>query len=576
MLEHGDAVRDSVPLGGGPAHGVDAIKADPHQVLDERFTERELADFGAAIELLALHAREGAANAGVVARDGRVDARPLGDLVDVARQRAVGEQVEETLDLGRRIRVRRLANGGTQVLEERGGPVEAEREAAELEARRLVRREDLHGGEVLVLPAVELHHLGQVDGRAVGARALLVDPADALLGEDGGGVDADVRAGEGLGVEAEHVSDLGELDARREGVEDLLAAAGLEAEVGLAALLAGGEDAEAVVLPGGQLVDADLLQHLGGVADEVHGGVGGVGRELLGELDDGTVVVGLDLAEGVGGVLEVLEDGAAVVAGDLRGEGQVALAHGAVDALDEGHAAVEVEAGVGPARLRQLDAEGEEGHAIAAFEAAEHLGGGGEAGGGQLVGVAGQLVEEEHEASGVADADGAEEVGAGVVELRGERGALPVALVEAAPEVGPLGEMVGSDVREGGGGAAQEGDGQRGRLLREVAGLAGELLIGVPGRGLKELGTGLEILGGGFPGAQADGHEVEPALRPGLELRGREARFKGAQAGLVGLQQGLGEPVETGAVTGYQATCDGHEAPPEASTREGRAGSSYS
>ena len=265
-----------------------------------------------------------------------------------------------------------------------------------------------------------------------------------------------------------------------------------------------------------------------------------------------------------------------MVAGDLRGERQVALAHGTVDALDQGNAAVEVEARVGPAGLCEFHAEGEEGHAVGVLEAAEHVGGGGEAGSGELVGVAGKLVEEEDEASGMADADVGEELGAGVVELRGEGGALPVALIEAAAEVGPLGEVVGPDVGERVGRAAEEGDGERGRLLGEVGGLAGKLLVGVPGGRLGKLGAGLEVLGGGLPGAQADGHEVEATPRPALELGGCEARFEGAQATLVGFQQGLGEAVEAGAVAGDEHSGDGHDAPPEASTREGRAGSSYS
>ena len=265
-----------------------------------------------------------------------------------------------------------------------------------------------------------------------------------------------------------------------------------------------------------------------------------------------------------------------MVAGNLGGERQVALAYGPVHTLDEGDAAVEVEARIGPARLRQLHAESEEGHAVGVLEATEHVRGGGEAGRGELVGVTRQFVEEEHETAGVADTDAAEEFGAGVVELRGEGRALPVALVEAAAEVGPLGQVIRSDVREGGGGAAEEGDGQRRRLLGEVAGLAAELLVGVPGGALRQLGSGLEVLASGLPGAQADCHQIEATLRPALELRGREARFKRAQATFVGFEQGLGEPVEAGAVADDQPTGDAHEAPPEASTREGREGSSYS
>ena len=381
-----------------------------------------------------------------------------------------------------------------------------------------MRGEDLHRGEVLLLVVIALHHVGQVDGGALGAGPFLVDPADALLGEHGRGVDADVLAGERLRVEAQHVAHLGQFDAGGEGIEDLLATARLEAEVGLTALAAGGEDAEPSSLPGGQLVDAHLLQHLGGVADEVHGRVGGVGGELLGQFDDGAVVVRLDLAESMGGVFEVLEHGAVVVAGHLGGERQIALAHGTVDTLDEGDSAVEVEARVGPARLRQLHPEGEEGQAVGVLQAAKHVRGGGEAGGSELVGVARKLVEEEHEPSRMAHADSPEELGAGIVELGGEGGALPVALIEAAAEVGPLRQVVRADVRERRGRAAEEGDSQRRRLLGEVAGLAAELLVGVPGGAFRHLRSGLEVLGGGFPGAQADGHQVEAALRPALEL----------------------------------------------------------
>ena len=51
--------------------------------------------------------------------------------------------------------------------------------------------------------------------------------------------------------------------------------------------------------------------------------------------------------------------------------------------------------------------------------------------------MAGEFVDKDDEARCLADAEHSEELGSDLVELRGEGGTLPVALVEAASEFGP-------------------------------------------------------------------------------------------------------------------------------------------
>src|SRR3989304_390634 len=64
-------------------------------------------------------------------------------------------------------------------------------------------------------------------------------------------VERPLRAGQGLAVHAQDVADAGEVYPRGEGVQHLLATAGLHAEVGLAALPARGPHGVAVAVAAG-------------------------------------------------------------------------------------------------------------------------------------------------------------------------------------------------------------------------------------------------------------------------------------------------------------------------------------
>ncbi len=165
----------------------------------------------AAFELVLLRALPGAADAAVLAPHERVDARVLGDGEEVRRELTVIEEVEEALHVGEvaalafvlRARCKTVALYFVPARVEQGGVSgEAEEEAAELQVRGLVRREDLVHREVLVALDELLDELREVHGRALGAGAVLADPADALLGEVRDRMDADVGAGEGLAVQA--------------------------------------------------------------------------------------------------------------------------------------------------------------------------------------------------------------------------------------------------------------------------------------------------------------------------------------------------------------------------------------
>ena len=81
--------------------------------------------------------------------------------------------------------------------------------------------------------------------------------------EGGDGLDADVGAREGLAVEPQELTDAREVDAGREGLDVLLRASGLEAEVGLAAFRCAAQDIEAGLVPGFQLFGAQALREGG-------------------------------------------------------------------------------------------------------------------------------------------------------------------------------------------------------------------------------------------------------------------------------------------------------------------------
>ena len=205
--------------------------------------------------------------------------------------------------------------------QDRAVRAEAEVEAAELEVGRLVGGVDLEDAEVLGLGLVLLDELGQVDGGAFGEGAALRHPADALLFERADGLDADVGAGQRLAVEAQQLRYAIEVDAGRERLDHLLRLAGLEAEVGLAALEA---SARRISRPAScqassssrRRRDHELRRRL----DERHRGDRRKRHQPLGQLDQAAVVALVDLAQGRGALGEERVGLAAEAAGDTRAQ----------------------------------------------------------------------------------------------------------------------------------------------------------------------------------------------------------------------------------------------------------------
>jgi len=113
--------------------------------------------------------------------------------------------------------------------------------------------------------------------------------------------------------------------------------------------------------------------------------------------------------------------------------------------------------------------------------------------------VAGKLIDEEHQASRLTDPEDIEDSRTEIEELRCERRALPVALVEPAAEVGPLADVRWTNHRHGFGSGTEERDGEGRGLARHLDGFAAQGLDGVPGGAFGEVGTGLEVLDCGFP-----------------------------------------------------------------------------
>ena len=246
---------------------------------------------------------------------------------------------------GRRRAVGRAVSAGLEDLRVSAGLVV---EGAELEPSGLVGGEDLVDAEIVFLVLVALDHFRQVDRRAFGRRAALVDPADALLGQLFGGFDADVDAGQGLAVHADQFGDAVEVDAGGEFLHDLFAARGFEPEEGLAAIGALLEDVEAELLPAGHVVERQALGHAGAGLEELHRRVAGVGGELLGKFDQALVDPGVDLGEGLRGFEVVGVAEPADLERDLPGEAQVAPAVLRRDLAQGRGAALEVDSGIDP------------------------------------------------------------------------------------------------------------------------------------------------------------------------------------------------------------------------------------
>ena len=223
-----------------------------------------------------------------------------------------------------------------------------EPEAAELDVGRLVRRVDLEDAEVVRLVVVRLDVVGQVDRRPLRGGTALAHPADAAALEAGDGPDGDVGAGQGLAVKAKELADVLQVDAGGERLDHLLGLAGLEAEVGLAALAALAQDREAGGVPLLDVVKLEAAAHGGRHFERRHGRRWRVGDEGAGELDEAAVIGRSNVLEGDGGLGEEGVGLPAEAARDASRELEIGAALGRVDVAQELGTTLEVEAGLGP------------------------------------------------------------------------------------------------------------------------------------------------------------------------------------------------------------------------------------
>ena len=266
-----------------PDDAVHPAQAGAHEVLDERLAHGQLVHFRASVQFARLSVAVRAADAAVLAADEHIDPGVLNDGEEVGRQPAVGEDVEEAFHVGKRsVRRRHLARSVHMAVgvdrwrwfgqrpfglrldplrrEDRAFALELEFEGAELKVAGLVRAVDLVDAEVLGLVLELLDVRRQEDRAALGGRCVALHPADPLFCQRLRRVNPDFDAGERLAVHAQDVGDTAQLDPRRERLQHILAAAGLHAEVGLAAVGALVEQRTAFGVPFGDRLDGDALE----------------------------------------------------------------------------------------------------------------------------------------------------------------------------------------------------------------------------------------------------------------------------------------------------------------------------
>ncbi len=371
-------------------------------------------------------------------------------------------------------------------------------------------------------------------------------------------MNADVGAGEGLAVEAEDFADARQLDAGRELLQHLFALAGFEAEVCFAALQALAEDAGACLVPAGELRDADALEDLGGALEELHGGGGRGGGELLGHGEEVVVGVLRDDGERCGALREERVGVAAAAAGDARGEGEEAAAGGGLDRLEEAGGALEADADVGPGGFADGGGQREEGGAVGLREGGEESRGGVEAGGGELVGALGDGLDERDEPGHLGERQRREDAGAGAEVDGRERDGLPVALVESLAESCPLDDgllvEVGHALRAG----LEVGGGDDGGVFGEAAAGVGPAPEGGGGHGAEDFGRDAEVVDGGLPGAEGVGGQFGALLGPGAEVGFREDGHEDAGRVAVGVGERWGVCFELALDRVEKLLVDGH------------------
>ena len=178
------------------------------------------------------------------------------------------EQVEEAVHVrGDQTLLGVGANGaqaGAQVVEQGGGPVVAEMEAAELPVGHLVCGDHLQPAKVLLLTLVSVHHLREIDSGPLGGGALIGDPADALLDQGLGKGNLHLSSRQGMAVHPHDLFDGAQLHRRREGRQELLRAGQFQAEVGDASLRALPQKLGALSEPDLHLLRGDAVQDVWG------------------------------------------------------------------------------------------------------------------------------------------------------------------------------------------------------------------------------------------------------------------------------------------------------------------------
>ncbi len=255
---------------------------------------------------------------------------------------------------------------------------------------------DLEDAEVLGLVATLLHQRRQEDGRPLGGGPLAGHPADVLFGQGVGGVDGDVGAGKGLTVHAQDLGHAAQLHPLGEGLQDLVALAGLQAEEGLAALGAGLQEGQSEGVPLGQVIHADTRERLGQALEELHGCHRGARGQVLGQREDVGMVLAIQLTQGPRAVRKEGEGLATVLAGHLAGKVEEARPLGGVNMAEEAGPLLQIGAGVGPAGVGQHLGEAEEGLPVLLGQRGKGDRGHRKAVSGQIVGALGQRVDEAH------------------------------------------------------------------------------------------------------------------------------------------------------------------------------------
>ena len=416
--------------------------------------------------------------------------------------------------------------------------MEVELEALELEVSDLVSGDDLEPCEVFLLGVAEVDDGREEYALAVGGREFDVDPSDVAVGDVVGGLEFDVGAGEGVGVHTERALHLFEFDAGGELVDESFGARGLEPEVGDAAVDVFSEVLESLAEPGIELRGADAVEHLRrGSKESADGLRGGVG-EVFGAIEDDELLVLRQAREGLRALDHEAGDVAEPLAGEPLGEGEVAGPQAAVEVGGYARGGLEGASHLAPTGLGEDGCEGDEFLALGygrqnALSEDEGLGG-------EVVGAVGEGLDERDEELHFVEADLLHEVVADVEEAGGKAGRLPGALGEAASEAGPSGDVArgegGEDARAG----AEVGRGDDGRVGGELdAALDPSLELG-EADDVDDVWRGLEVLGGGLPGAGSLLGDADAFLGPPEGGRGPDDGGYGVAGAFVGREERRG------------------------------------